>query len=63
MKKIKNQIKMYHLVESEIIFFQGHLVNIVQLNQLLKKNRAKAINNFLDFLSDSIDWPKNTLLF
>ena len=36
------------------------MLDIAQLNPLiLKKIDQNAINNFFDYLSDSVDWPKN----
>ena len=59
-EKIKNQIKTNHLVESGDYFFSGSFSKYSSIESIdIEKNRTEAINNFLDFLSDSIDWPKN----
>ena len=61
-EKIKNQIKTNHLVESGD-YFSGSFSKYSSIESIdIEKNRTEAINNFLDFLSDSIDWPKTLLI-
>ena len=37
----------------------NHFIMAFQTYGRLNKNKTNAINNFLDYLSDSVDWPKN----
>ena len=59
-EKIKNQIKTNKVIESGDYFFSGSFARYGTIESIdIEKNRTNAINNFLDYLSDSVDWPKN----
>ena len=57
-EKIKNQIKTNKVVESGDYYFTGSFARYSAIESIdIEKNKTNAINNFLDYLSDSIDWP------
>lgn len=59
-EKIKNQIKTNKVVESGDYYFTGSFARYGAIESInIEKNKTNAINNFLDYLSDSVDWPKN----
>lgn len=59
-EKIKNQIKTNEIIISGDYFYSGSFSKYSSIESIdIQKNKTEAINNLLDFLSDSIDWPKN----
>ena len=59
-EKIKNQIKTNKFVERGDYYFTGSFARYSAIESIdIEKNRSNAINNFFDYLSDSVDWPKN----
>ena len=59
-EKIKNQIKTNKIIESGDYYFTGSFARYGAIELIdIEKNKTNAINNFLDYLSDSVDWPKN----
>ncbi len=59
-EKIKNQIKTNQIIESGDYFFSGSFGRYGSIESIdIEKNKIKAINNFLKYISDSIDWPEN----
>ena len=59
-EKIKNQIKTNKIIESGDYYFTGSFARYGAIESIdIEKNKTNAINNFLDYLSDSVDWPKN----
>ena len=59
-EKIKNQIKTNKIIESGDYYFTGSFTRYGAIESIdIEKNKTNAINNFLDYLSDSVDWPKN----
>ena len=59
-EKIKNQIKTNKIIISGDYFYSGSFSKYSSIESIdIQKNKTEAINNLLDFLSDSIDWPKN----
>ena len=58
-EKIKNQIKTNKVIESGDYYFTGSFARYGAIESIdIEKNKTNAINNFLDYLSDSVDWPK-----
>ena len=58
-EKIKNQIKTNKIIESGDYYFTGSFARYGAIESIdIEKNKTNAINNFLDYLSDSVDWPK-----
>ena len=58
-EKIKNQIKTNKIIESGDYYFTGSFARYGAIELIdIEKNKTNAINNFLDYLSDSVDWPK-----
>ncbi len=58
-EKIKNQIKTNKVIESGDYFFTGSFARYGAIESIdIEKNKINAINNFIDYLSDSVDWPK-----
>jgi len=59
-EKIKNQIKTNKIIKSGDYYFTGSFARYGAIESIdIEKNKTNAINNFLDYLSDSVDWPKN----
>ena len=59
-EKIKNQIKTNEIIISGDYFYSGSFSKYSSIESIdIQKNKTEAINNLLDFLSDSVDWPKN----
>ena len=59
-EKVKDQIKTNNIIESGDYYFSGSFGKYGSIESIdIEKNKTKAINNFLDYLSDSVDWPKN----
>ena len=59
-EKIKNQIETNKVVESGDYYFTGSFARYGAIESInIEKNKTNAINNFLDYLSDFVDWPKN----
>tara|TARA_B100000035_G_scaffold215347_1_gene184523 strand:- start:293 stop:745 length:453 start_codon:yes stop_codon:yes gene_type:complete len=59
-EKIKNQIKTNEIIISGDYFYSGSFSKYSSIESIdIQKNKTQAINNLLDFLSDSVDWPKN----
>ena len=59
-EKIKNQIKTNKVVESGDYYFTGSFARYGAIESIdIEKNKINAINNFLDYLFDLVDWPKN----
>ena len=62
-EKIKNQIKTNKIIESGDYYFTGSFARYGAIESIdIEKNKTNAINNFLDYLSDSVYWPKKTSL-
>ena len=48
------------VVESGDYYFTGSFARYGAIESIdIEKNKINAINNFFDYLSDSVDWPKN----
>ena len=59
-EKIKNQIKTNKIVQSSDYYFSGSFSRYSSIESIdIEKNKTKAINNFIDYLSGSVDWPNN----
>lgn len=59
-EKIKNQIKTNTIIESGNYYFSGSFAKYGAIESIdIEKNKTKVINNFLDYLSDSVEWPKS----
>ena len=63
-EKIKNQIKTNTIIESGDYYFSGSFAKYGTIESIdIEKNKTKVINNFLDYLSDSVEWPKSLSTF
>ena len=63
-EKIKNQIKTNTIIESGNYYFSGSFAKYGTIESIdIEKNKTKVINNFLDYLSDSVEWPKSLSTF
>ena len=63
-EKIKNQIKTNTIIESGNYYFSGSFAKYGAIESIdIEKNKTKVINNFLDYLSDSVEWPKSLSTF
>jgi len=63
-EKIKNQIKTNTIIESGDYYFSGSFAKYGTIESIdIEKNKTKVINNFLDYLSDSVEWPKSLSAF
>ena len=59
-EKVKDQIKTNKIIKSGDYYFTGSFARYGAIESIdIEKNKTNAINNFLDYLSEYVDWPKS----